>query len=56
MSGKILVIIFNRPGVAGAVLYTALSFINSLIQRVILFLQIFIISYITTVRAKELKI
>ena len=43
-----LICIFNRPGVAGAVLWTASSFINSLIhyfiQWVILFLQIFIIS------------
>ena len=36
--------VVNRPGVAGAVLYTASSYIHSLIHKVILFLQIFIIS------------
>ena len=33
--------VINRPGVAGAVLQTPLSFINSLIQSLALFLQIF---------------
>ena len=37
-------LIFHRPGVAGAVLHTALSLIHSFSQSVILFLQIFILS------------
>ena len=39
-----LVMLINRPGVAGAVLHTASSLINRLSQSVSLFLQIFIIS------------
>ena len=35
------VYVFNTPGVAGAVLQTALSFTQSVNQSVILFLQIF---------------
>ena len=37
----IYVIIINGPGVAGAVLQTPLSFVDSLIRSVILFLKIF---------------
>ena len=49
-------VMFNRPGVAGAVLLTALWLINWFSQWVSLFLQIFIISKITDSKSRGAKI